>query len=367
MRILTPLLALSICATAARADFSADLLAAYFFNGNSEDASGRGQHGQLVGATLTADRHGRADGAVLLDGSGAYVATPVNGKRFPLSMSFWYRLDAQPGSRPFSIVDSGIGDAFGHSFVIGSGPDRLNANLAATFTFRKGVWTHVVVTYGPKLRVYMDGQFVAEKDHAEGDDFVAGNFQLGRHFGGDGRYFQGALDDVLIYGRTLTDREVADLHANSQAVAQHVQLAAAAKAELALRAGGAGRDPAVDDDGATATRPIAITVSSAAEPDTNGWAVIDGDTNTVWTGAPGESGWWLALEYDPPVPVSGLEVSFAGGSPTNLAVFHSTDADAWPELPAASDQEAVAARYLLLTFPAGETAVPPRVSEILLK
>jgi hypothetical protein len=160
---------------------------------------------------------------------------------------------------------------------------------------------------------------------------------------------------------------VADLHANSQAVAQHVQLAAAARTELAARAGGTGRQPANADNGGAATRPIAITVSSGAEPDTNGWAAIDGDTNTVWSGAPGESGWWLALEYDPPVAVSGLEVSFAEGSPTNLAVFHSADADAWPELSAAADREAVEARYLLLTFPAGEAPATPRVTEILLK
>lgn len=364
MRILKVLVAVSMVCATARADFSSDLLAAYFFDGHAEDASGRGQHGQMVGATLTTDRHGAPDGAILLDGQGAYVATPVSGKRFPLSLSFWYRLDTQPGVRPLSIVDSGIGDAFGHSFVIGAGPDRLNANLAATFTFRKGVWTHVVVTYGSKLRVYMDGKFVAEKDHAEGDDYVAGNIQLGRHFGGDGRYFHGAIDDVLIYGRTLSDAEAAYLHAHSAQVAQHVKLAAAAKAGLAARpatqATEAARESATGE-------PIAVTVSSGAEPETNGWAAVDGDTNTVWSGAAGESGWWLAAEFDPPRRIASVDVAYGPSSLTNMAAFYSADANQWPELPRDDALPPVDVRYLLLTFPADPSGVSPRVAEILIR
>lgn len=367
MKRLTFVLCAMLCGGAARADLSRDLLAAYFFQGSGQDSSGRGQDAQFVGATLTTDRHGRPDGAVYLDGEGAYVATPVSGKRFPVSFSFWFRLDSRPGARPFSIVDSGIGDAFGHSFVIGSGPERFNANLAANFGFRKGVWTHVAITYGPQLRVYLDGQLVAHKEHSEDDGYVAGNFQIGRHFGSEpGRYFHGAVDDVLIYERTLNDAEVADLFAHGAQVEQHVQLAAAAKAELATRLGtaSAGTAGIRAEERSVTAGAVTVAVSSGAPPETNGWAAVDGDTNTVWSGAAHEPGWWLAVEYDPPVTVSGLDLVFGDGSATNVVAYYSADADNWPELLPALQQAPAEMRFLLLTFPADDGGRPPRIAEI---
>lgn len=350
---------------AARADFNSDLLAAYFFDGSGEDGSGQGQHGQLVGATFTTDRAGRENGALLLDGQGAYVATPVSGRRFPVSVSFWFRVDERPGARPLSIIDSGVDDAFGHGFVIGSGPDRLNANLAASYTFRAGVWTHVVVTYGAQLKVYMDGQPAAARDYAEAVDYVAGNFQIGRHFGsGDGRFFKGAVDDVLIYGRTLSAEEVRRLHDDSAAVKQHIRLAADARARLAgldLGLPGAG---ALNRGDALSPQPFVVAASSGEAPHTNVWDAVDTDTNTLWEGAADQPGWWLAVGYDPPLTLRDLSVSLAEGSSTNMAVFHSMDARAWPELATVPAGESVEARYLLFTFPADGSSAAPRVSDI---
>ena len=362
MRMLFSLIAgLAILIPAARADFSADLLAAYFLNGSAEDASGRGQHAQLVGAAFTADRHGNPDGALLLDGQGAYAATPVSGKRFPVSFSFWFRLDDRPGLRPYSILDSGIGDAFGHSYVIGSGPNTYNANMVANFSFARGRWTQVAVTYGEKLKVYMDGALVAERDYTEDDSFVAGNFQIGRHFGSENaRYFPGAIDDVLIFARTLDDEEVRQLFAESTAVEQHVTLGAEAKARLAALGGS--ETPV---DGADATpRPILVVASSGAEPNTNAWHVFDGDETTQWNGAEGEAGWWLAAEFHPPLTLTALELQHAAHSITNALPFYSMDAEQWPDLNKALENGSVTARFLLLTFPADDSGIAPNVSEI---
>ncbi len=344
----TLFLGLALLATSARADFSRDLLAAYFFNGTGDDQSGRGQHAQLVGASFTADRHGNPDGALWLDGAGAYASTPVSGARFPISFSFWFRLGERAGVRPFSILDSGTGDAFGHSFVIGAGPQTFNANLAVTHPFAKGRWTHVAVTYGEKLKVYADGRLVAERDHAEGPDFAAGHFQIGRHYGSDNaRYFHGAVDDVLIFARTLGDDDVRRLYEDAAAVEQHVALGAEAKARLAAHAADTDTSAATD----ASPRPILVIASDAAAPHTNAWHAFDGDPATRWDGAPDANGWWLAAEFHPPVPLEHLRLLHAEGSPTNALFFYSDDADTWPQLAPDTLAPGAAARFLLLTYP----------------
>lgn len=349
-------------ASTAQADWSRDLLAAYFFNGSGEDQSGHAHDAQLVGATFTTDRHGNPEGALLLYGRGAYAITPVSGKRFPISFSFWFRLDARPGVRPFSILDSGIGEAFGHSFVIGSGPQTFNANLVAQFTFAKGRWTQVAVTYGPQLKVYMDGQLVAERPYEESDDFVAGNFQIGRHFDSDNaRYFEGAIDDVLIFARPLDAQEVRQLYEEGRAIESQMRLTAEAKSQLASL--GNNREHADAATGAIA-RPVLVVASSSAEPFTNAWHVVDGDTNTCWQGAPHEAGWWLAMEMAPPVTLSGLDILRGDGGTNSAQTFLSADADTWIEWDPAAGSGAVTARFLLLTFPALESEQAPRVSEV---
>ncbi len=362
MRTYLPIIAaLALSLPVARADFSRDLKAAYFFNGNAEDSSGKGQTAQLVGSVFVEDRHGTPNGALYLDGSGAYAVTPVSGKQFPLSFSFWFRLDERPGIRPFSLLDSGIGDAFGHAYVIGAGANTLNANLVSAFHYAQDTWTHIAVTYGPKLKIYVNGKLAAERDYSEDDDFVAGNFQIGRHFDSeDPRYFHGAIDDVLIFARTLDDEEVRQLHEESAAVEQHVSLAAQAKARLAASAN-ADVAPANASD---TPRPILVVASSSAEPGTNAWSVFDGDKNTQWSGAPEESGWWLAAEFSPPLTLNNLDVLSAEDALTNALVFYSNDADEWPALAPALEDGPVTARFLLLTFPADDSGTAPGVREI---
>lgn len=351
--ILTTAFALS--AAVAHADFSSNLRAAYFFNGNAADNSGKGQDAQLVGATLTTDRSGNENSALYLDGNGAYAVTPVSGKEFPLSFSLWFRLDARPGSRPFSTLDSGIGETFGHAFVIGSGPDTHNANLVSNYAFQRGKWTHIAVTYGPKLKVYMDGELRAERDYDETEAFVAGNFQIGRHFDSEeARYFQGAIDDILIFGRTLDDEEIRQLYQESSAVEQHIRLTAAAKATLARH--NDSENPAEITD---TSRPILVVASSSAEPDTNAWNTVDGDEATSWTGASGEQGWWLAAEFAPPLNLASLEILSPEGAPTNALIFTSEDADNWKPFDGTTTT-----RFLLLTYPADESGAVPEIQEI---
>lgn len=321
---------------AARGDITEGVLAAYLFNGNADDASGRARHGQLVDAGFTADRFGATNSAVWLNGQGAWVSTPVNGQQHPVSISFWFYLDARPGSRLFTVISSSMGDSFGHGYIIGSGTNTLNANLSAQFPFAARRWTHGVVTYGNEVRVYLDGALMASKPLPPGAGTPADRFTVGRHAGSaEGHYFPGAIDDVVLYQRELSAEEVTELFTAGASLEARLLAAERKRQQLAQLA-----DEAADRDGVRAERPdgfsladgtlpIAVTVNNAQEPGTNAWAVVDGDTNTVWTAADDNTGWWLAAEYENPATFSGAALESTDGHPLDAQWITSMDGQTW--------------------------------------
>ena len=52
------------------------MIAHYPFDGNADDASGNGNHGEVHGATLTKDKFGNADSAYSFDGVDDYIEIP---------------------------------------------------------------------------------------------------------------------------------------------------------------------------------------------------------------------------------------------------------------------------------------------------
>ena len=126
-----------------------------------------------------------------------------------------------------------------------------------------------------------------------------------------------------------------------------------------LVAGGAGKSvasrPAAEGK-ATTIRPVDVRTSDP-EPDTNGWKAVDGRPETSWSGD------WLVLAYDREIQVEDVQVRWADGSPTNLLLLGSLDADFWYELPFADGPLPLS--YLWVIFPPDDPAA--EVSEIRVK
>ena len=68
-------LAVLFCATAVHADLTNGLVAYYPFNGNANDASGKGNDGTVHGAILTSDRFGIPNSAYSMDGT-SFIQIP---------------------------------------------------------------------------------------------------------------------------------------------------------------------------------------------------------------------------------------------------------------------------------------------------
>ena len=127
----------------------------------------------------------------------------IMSKRMPTG-PWEYSLDNHMNSNVFNF-DNWIAD--GSTTVYGSDP--LNAFIPVV----SGGWRHIVfVADGILLKAYLNGTYTGQADTLKGSFTFSDTdapFQIGTG-GGYGRHyhFDGAIDDVLIYNRVLTEQEI---------------------------------------------------------------------------------------------------------------------------------------------------------------
>lgn len=70
-------------------------------------------------------------------------------------------------------------------------------------------WSHIVVTYnGSKEMVFLNGQYVAQRDLSNLNIIETQHVTIGKHDNVDNHYFNGSIDEVAIWNRALTATEV---------------------------------------------------------------------------------------------------------------------------------------------------------------
>ena len=199
-----------------------DLVAYYPFDRNSEDASGNGNHGGERGAVEYVE--GKFGDAIGLN-SGGYVIVrsshSLHGdffKRDPFTLSLWVYPKTETGyghvwrsvsmqhagNTLFIIEDAGIISWRGKIDGEWSWGDLCETDPGL---FKADTWIHVAVTNdGDKLRIYLDGEMVAETDFQETDGGNAFYF-IGSRFT-TGENFVGSIDDYAIFSRALNRDEI---------------------------------------------------------------------------------------------------------------------------------------------------------------
>ncbi|MHC4241761.1 MAG: LamG domain-containing protein [Planctomycetota bacterium] len=209
------------------------LIARWSFQGNANDVSGNGHNGTVSGGSFTEDRFGNPNSAYYFDGIDDYINIGSGVKPgMPLTVSTWVRMDNP---------DTG-GPVFRNDYI-NSGTNRYGVLLyvadeymdAAMYEGFSASWNRRgILSYGPDadsgtwhlatavfvsindIRPYWDGERITGTYHGSGSglSYSSGNGVLGHYFGAGGvsSYFNGALDDVLVYNRALTDDEIRDLY-----------------------------------------------------------------------------------------------------------------------------------------------------------
>jgi hypothetical protein len=197
------------------------------FNGNANDESGNGNNGTVNGASLTTDRNGSLNSAYSFNGvSSIKVNTPsftfIENQDF--SVSCYAYVTPQSISDPFvgyGNIASGnfvwyLGE-FDNIMKFGCAKQQSNWSDIAipsstAFPFLNS-WYHVVgVKNNGVISLYINGISVGSANQIM-QGAIATNLPLTfGGFTGTGQYMNGKLDDIGIWNRALTLKEITTLY-----------------------------------------------------------------------------------------------------------------------------------------------------------
>lgn len=199
---------------------------------NTADASGNNNNGTLIGgASWTTGISGTAVNFNSGFGGSESIQIADNPTLRPgnISLSCWVRTQGPiSGYRQTIIGKSEFSNANNEQynlqidfdgkpqFLVKRNSSCLPAagwnNLRATVRVDDSQWHHIVGTYdGSLLRIYVDGVLsgsISVASPGNIDNCVGGTLRFARWWATDPGNFRGDLDEVIIYGRALTQQEV---------------------------------------------------------------------------------------------------------------------------------------------------------------
>jgi hypothetical protein len=204
------------------------LVAYYLFNADAQDASGHNNNGFINGGVYaTKDRFGNECGAMQFNGSDGYIHVPhsksLSQPRSAYTVSLWFK--ASNGSEYSDLqwmticCKSNIREESKSSpqFRLQSTRYTVSMNTDFTENFDHNIkfnqWYHYAVTYdGYHCRVYLDNKEIVSWPYST--SFVPNQLalEIGRDLPGNIEYFCGAMDELYIYDRALSPREIANIY-----------------------------------------------------------------------------------------------------------------------------------------------------------
>jgi len=203
---------------------TAGLVSQWTLDGNANDSVG-GNNGTVSGATLTTGQGGRANGAYNFSSSSSTYITMGSPAALQLtnalSISAWVNPTGTFNGAP-GIVNYGTGgywfalDSSGHPITVLYDPSNNTGSTAAS-TVLTHQWYLLTTTYdGTTIDIYING--VLAKSASAGISSLGGyataSFYIGSIKNNAGHYFDGAIDDVRVYNRALSQTEVQQLFTN---------------------------------------------------------------------------------------------------------------------------------------------------------
>jgi hypothetical protein len=208
-----------------------NLISYFKFEGNTNDATGN-NNGTFQGTTptQTTDRFNNTNKAYTFNGSSQYISTSnayVNPST--VSVSVWFKTITTVGGAlvGFSTAQTGVGgnrDRFIYMASTGVlyfavAPGAVKKYISTTTTYNDGNWHLATGTVGASgLKLYVDGSLVISDATTTSSESYTGYWRIG--FSDlstwpnepTSYFFQGTLDDMVIYHRELSAAEVAILY-----------------------------------------------------------------------------------------------------------------------------------------------------------
>jgi predicted alpha-1,6-mannanase (GH76 family) len=190
------------------------------------DGSGNGNNGTVVNAGWNAS--GRVNGCLSFNGATSYVQI-TNTVANDFSISFWVNTTQTAGAGQWyngaGLVDGdypGTADDFGTALVggkFGFGVGNPDTTIVSITAINDGAWHQCVATRQQAtgiMKVYIDGVLQATGTAGRNTQNASARLLFGAIASGGG-YFNGRLDEVKIFSRTLSSNEVAGLYDSNHA------------------------------------------------------------------------------------------------------------------------------------------------------
>ncbi len=202
------------------------LVAYYPFNGNANDISGNNNNGVITSVTSSADRFGIANTAYTF--SGGNIAVPMTtelamtGDR---TFSCWFKANgSQTGGRIYenTYLNSGIGLYNGNKLDAWHCSNGQSRNVVNITFGTLSEWHHLVYVADATNslgKVYIDGALSGTMSATSSScpsSWLGAYMRFG--LGASGEVFNGSLDDIGIWNRSLTETEIRQLYNNNISV-----------------------------------------------------------------------------------------------------------------------------------------------------
>lgn len=210
-------------------------LMVYFpFNGNANDSSGHNMHGEALGATLTKDRNGVHESAYYFDGVDDYIRvenSSILDLTSSLTISVWAKGVAASSMMEVSIcglVSKGAVQPYGIGLDDG---DRVVFRIVSSnnwyevlktdLAIDKIQWYHYVGVFeaGKSVQLYLNGEELIRNDSSIPEKIDNSDYDLWIGTRAEGEfpyspkyYFNGVIDEVRIYNRGLSIKEIRSLY-----------------------------------------------------------------------------------------------------------------------------------------------------------
>ncbi|MGE5295164.1 MAG: LamG-like jellyroll fold domain-containing protein [Solirubrobacterales bacterium] len=199
-----------------------NLAALFALDGNANDSSGKGNNGTVNGfAEWVAGASGQA---LQFNGTATYVDCGSGASlniTDAITITAWTKMDFTAGDR--KIAGNQDGTTGGYKLGVYSNNkvefeirtsgnvSTLNRDIAGGAAMQQGEWYHVAGVYskaGQYIRTYVLGNLDREMTTTAVLGSSTGTFKLGREGGASSNFWLGALDDVEVYNRVLSQEEI---------------------------------------------------------------------------------------------------------------------------------------------------------------
>lgn len=212
------------------------LVAYYPFNGNANDASGNGKNGTLHGATLTANRFGQANSAILCNGNGAdYISTSFTPPSGTSSRTFSVWLNTTSSTQSSNSAATSDGDmlSYGGTTDVGDGIDvgiqscgdlylgSSYCGVTTSTTWNDGRWHQFLVVIPTnasiaQVQLFVDGAPQFNYNYYNPsyliNTAVVNPLIFCKSVRGAAYNYEGIFGGIRIYNRAFSTNEVAQLY-----------------------------------------------------------------------------------------------------------------------------------------------------------